>query len=52
MKEKNTNIRKNKRKICLLCGNSILEPSSSDSEICKDCEGEVAKIRYFRRYAI
>jgi hypothetical protein len=39
-----------KKKVCLLCGSSILEESRTDPNICKDCEEEVARIRYLKDF--
>ncbi len=41
-----------KKKICLLCGSTILEPSKTDPRICIDCEKEAAEARYLKQLFI
>jgi ribosomal protein L37AE/L43A len=37
------------KKICLLCGSTIIEQSASDPNICIDCEKEAAEARYLKQ---
>ncbi len=37
------------KKLCLLCGSTIIEQSTSDANICSDCEKEAAEARYLKQ---
>ena len=41
-----------KKKICILCGNSILKMSSTDPYVCSDCEKESAEGRYLNEWTV
>ncbi len=41
-----------KKKICILCGNTIIKTASNDEYICFDCEKENAEGRYFGDWMI
>ncbi len=41
-----------KKKICILCGNTILRTSSNDPYVCWDCERENAEGRYINEWMI
>lgn len=43
---------KSKKKKCILCGNTIIKPSSSDEYVCRDCEKENVEARYLNNWAI
>jgi len=41
-----------KKRICILCGNTIIKSAKSDPYVCRDCEKENAEGRYLNEWMI